>query len=162
MVVYHLTYNSMVTHNRRFTKACMESIIRWHFLLWWSRMPVILHHSNKCTLILDIGFSCIVCSPFFTVLYGCTSFHHVAWTLSLSEILSESALMFSVGLTKLECWMYIMLVRCDVLLPVKLLRKSLLSTIWMPFWPIPSSGGKIDAFSRSQRTHLSQRWRISA
>ena len=48
-------------------------------------------------------------------------------------MLSESSLMFPVGVTKSECWMYIMLLRCDVPVTVKLsLKKSLLSTIYMP------------------------------
>ena len=152
------------THNRGFTKNCKESIKRWRFLLWWSRTLVILRHSSKCmdnstrfrcfatlSLILDIGFPCIVGSTLFTVLYGSTSFSRVAWTLSLSEILSECRLMFSVGVIKLESWMYIMLV-----------RKSSFWTIWIPSLPIPSSGGQIDAFSRSQRAHQSRTWRTSA
>ena len=108
-------------------------------------------------------YSCIVCSPLFTTLYGSTFFSHVAWTLSLSEILCESILMFSVGVTKVECWMSTVLVRCDVPAPVKVsLWKSPLSTIWLPGLPTPSSGGQTDAFSRSQLAHQTRRWRISA
>ena len=163
------------THNRRFTKNCVVSIKRWHILLWCLRMLascIILpsawiipcfHCFVTLSFILDIGFSCIVGSPLFTVLYGCLSFSRVAWTLSLSETLYESTVMFSVGVTKYKCWMYIMLVGCEVPALVKVsLWNSSLSTIWIPGLPLTSSGGQIHAFSRSQTVHQSRRWKISA
>ena len=163
------------THNRRFTKNCVVSIKRWHILLWCLRMLascIILpsawiipcfHCFVTLSFILDIGFSCIVGSPLFTVLYGCLSFGRVAWTLSLSETLYESTVMFSVGVTKYKCWMYIMLVGCEVPALVKVsLRNSSLSTIWIPGLPLTSSGGQIHEFSRSQTVHQSRWWKISA
>ena len=143
------------THNRRFTKNCMTSNWKWYFLLWGhSPYRVVLtnlwfHCFATLSLMLDIGFSYIVGSPLFTSFLF--NFLQPCNMLRLSEILSESTLTFPVGVTKPECCMYIMLVRCEVPAPVKVsLRKLSMPAIWIPGLPIPSTVGQIDAFSRSQ------------
>ena len=118
----------------------------------------ILRRSNKCRIPLFCNTFAYV-GYWFSLHSWFTSFYVFLFNflqpcnmLSLSEISSESTLTFPVGVTKLECCMYIMLVRCEVPAPVKVsLRKLSMPAIWIPGLPIPSTVGQIDAFSRSQR-----------
>ena len=85
-----------------------------------------------------LSFSCIVGSPLLSVLYGSTSFSRELWVSQKNYL---NLLWFFVVVTKFECWMYILLVRCDLSVPVKVsLWTSSLSAIWILGLPIPGLG----------------------
>ena len=124
------------TQNRRYTKTCMEysNMALFALMLWvilasvWTTL--LYHCFATLSLIWILAFPGYLVQLFLLcciVLLPSAVCHEL---LSLSEILSESALMFSVGVTKSEYRICIMLVRCDALAPVTVsLRKSSLSTI---------------------------------
>ena len=88
----------------------------------------ILRRSNKCMIPLFcntfayVGYWFFLHSWFTYFYVFLSNFLQPCNMLSLSEILPESTLTFPVGVIKLECCMYIMLVRCEVPAPVKVAK----------------------------------------
>ena len=150
-------------------------IIRWNFLLWWSRMLPILLHCRKCMNNSSFSLFWNALTYFGYQLFQdrrFTSFYFFVWFYFLQlcgmnfELLRNNIWIHIdvlCGCNEIRMLDVHMLVWCEVPAPVKVLwRKLSLSTTWIFGLPISSLGWQIFAFCRSQRADQFQRWRISA